>query len=909
MKKKKAKRAGASRALRQEKKKKEKLRVGYLCADLGEGRTRDLLPPFFSAYDRLHFEVYAYHTGTGGDTAVFSESAVLREVGACTPAAAAECIRADRIDLLVDLSLCTPDAFACSIMELRPAPCILSLADQCPPALADVLPAVEGARVLPFAYAPLQPVHTYTARTPLLDTGGPAIGFAGRLDGADAVLLVQLLTAFLSEMDAVHLVMPAEIAAGMTEEALAAITACGTERSSLTFVDVVPYEELDLVLGIGADFLDVCRAAEWGVPLLTAQELLRDGYAAALLAHLGIPAADSIAAAAAAAASLCADLPRLSRLHELLHWQLMDCFDAGAVVFSVERAYMRALMRVTEETAEGLSARLMHAEEARDWPLVIAAAHRLDGMEMLTPAQRMTLAWAYYFSGALMYAGRWARAAEGVSEERLGARLYLSVISPVPIDTPMETYKRAQEGLARIAAGLPAVPEVRTLLLKICADNGMFAEEPNTAQYALDYAAATDDIFMRRCYYGAALFKLNAVDVPAAEVYRTSLGYGGLFDEVQPYTHAGRRRKEKIRIGYISGDFCHHVMQYFIWPFLAGFDSDAFEVYAYSLGKKDQFADFFRTLVTVWRDVSDSKRDPERIARMIYEDEVDILFDLAGHTADSGLAALAWKPAPVQLSGLGYMATTGLPAVDYFVTDRYCDPEGSGSEAFYTEKLLRLTSQFCYNGFTSLPASTGTPARTRGYIQFVSFNQYAKLQDETLHAWRTIMERVPGARLLLKNRAYGKSGVAVMAHERLRRLGFDMSRVAFEAATRSYMERYLDADIALDTFPWPGGGTSCDALYMGVPVVSRYTARHSTRFTYSLLANIGLAELASERIEDYIETAVALAGDLDLLDALHRTLRARMQASPVMDQERYIREMEGYYREIWSAWEAGQQGV
>mgnify|MGYP000996210232 CR=1 FL=1 len=147
------------------------------------------------------------------------------------------------------------------------------------------------------------------------------------------------------------------------------------------------------------------------------------------------------------------------------------------------------------------------------------------------------------------------------------------------------------------------------------------------------------------------------------------------------------------------------------------------------------------------------------------------------------------------------------------------------------------------------------------------------------------------------------------AEERLARLGFDLDRILLEPATTDYMERYLDVDIALDTFPWPGGGTTCDALYMGVPVVSYYTDRHSTRFTYSLLANMGLAELASDRLEDYIETAAALAGNLDLLDALHRELRPRMKASPVMDQERYIREMEECYRAIWAQWNAEQADV
>ena len=171
------------------------------------------------------------------------------------------------------------------------------------------------------------------------------------------------------------------------------------------------------------------------------------------------------------------------------------------------------------------------------------------------------------------------------------------------------------------------------------------------------------------------------------------------------------------------------------------------------------------------------------------------------------------------------------------------------------------------------------------------------------------MERVPHSRLLLKNSSFGKRGIALAAQERFRQLGFDLNRVMFEEATRDYMLRYLDVDIALDTFPWPGGGTTCDALYMGVPVVSYYTERHSTRFTYSLLANVGLSDLASERMEDYVETAVALANDPGLLDALHRELRDRMKASPVMDQAHYIHEMEGCYRAIWAQWEAQEEDL
>ena len=906
MKKKKTKRRERKRTENAER----KIRLGYLSSDFGMGRTRDLLPAFFGAYNKLRFEIYAYYTGMGGDTALFSKEVTLRELGGVAPAEAAEIIRRDKIDLLVDLSLQMPDENICAIMEMHPAAHVISLADNCPRELAEVLPTVEGEELLPYCYTPFDPAHRYTYRAPLLDTGVPAIGVSGSLYEDGAAALRQMLSDLLARMPAVRLILPASIAEGLSAENFAQLAELGTEKSALDLVDELPYDEIDILLGIHVDLMDVCHAAEHGVPLLVAESLVDDRYAAMLMARLGLPTAVRVEDVGAQACALCADLPRLSQLHGLLHWHLLDAFDIGAIMFSVERAYDRVLVCGAAQEPEELAVRLAHAAGAQDWETVFHTAHMLDGLERLVPEQRMSLAWAYFFRDDLVLAGRWALAAEGVPWEREGARLYLSVISDTPPGTHLEIYERAQHGLALIDSGLPVVEDIPEKLFKVCADHGVFVcDSATVSSYSMAYSQRTTDLFMRRFYYGGGLFRLNAVDVPAREVYQKSLGYGALFADVQPYSHAGRRRKEKLRIGYISGDFCMHVMQYFIWPFLAGFDPDRFEVYAYSLGEEDQYTKFFRTLVTCWRDLSEHARDMEYVARVIYADEVDILFDLAGHTSNSGLAALAWKPAPVQLSGLGYMATTGLPAVDYFVTDHYCDPEGSGSESVYVEKLLRLTSQFCYNGYTSLPASEGTPARAKGYVQFASFNKYAKLQDEMLLAWRTILERVPNARLLLKNSAYGGRGIAVLAYDRLQRLGFDMSRVQFEGATSDYMLRYLDVDIALDTFPWPGGGTSCDALYMGVPVVSYYTERHSTRFTYSLLANIGLADLASEQLSDYVETAVALAGNLDLLDALHRELRPRMKASPVMDQERYIREMEEWYRAIWADWEAQQGSV
>lgn len=882
----------------------QKIRLGYLSADLGGGRLREWLPMFFTAYDAFRYEIYAYHTEIGGDSSRFAEKATVREVDTCTPEEVTELIRRDHLDLLVDLSLDAVSAHHAAVMQQRPAEHIVSLAEHIPAELAVRLPMVEGQEVFPYCYTQIEEKTAYTYRPPLLDTGIPTIGVSGSMTAGESSHFLELLSYLLPAIGDVHLVLPASIVGGLGAEDIEQIAACGSTGSSLDFVDDLSYDTLDVMLGLSVDLVDVCHAAEHGIPLITAEHLVRDRYAKKLLCQLELPPRCDVQGAAAACLALCADRERLSACHGLLRWRLFDFCDAGTLQFALERAYERVLAQGDGRSVAALSDELARAASVQNWSVVLAVAHQLDGHDALSAEQRMSLAWGYHFGGAAPLAARWAMSAQGLPVDREGARLYLSV-SGVEPGTLVGAFAYVQHGLKRIEEGLSVVPEVRTTLLKAYADHAPADSDAELAsQCAIAYAREAADPFLRRVYYGAGLLKLNAADVSAQEVYEKSLGYDALFADVRPYTHRGRRKKDKIRIGYISGDFRQHVMQYFIWPFLAGYDANAFDVYVYSLGKADQYTDFFKTLVTKWRDLASYEQDTVRIAREIHEDEVDILFDLAGHTGNTGLAALAWKPAPVQLSGLGYMATTGLRSVDYFVTDRYCDPAGSGSEALYVEKLLRLTSQFCYNGYTNLPASTGTPARGRGHIQFASFNQYQKLRDPVLRAWQKIMERVPQSRLLLKNNAYARPGVVQSAYERLQRLGFDMSRVQFECATKDYMWRYLDVDIALDTFPWPGGGTTCDALYMGVPVVSYYTERHSTRFTYSLLANIGLSDLASTSLSDYVETAVALAGNLDLLDALHRELRDRMKVSPVMDQERYIREMEECYRAIWNAWES-----
>lgn len=410
---------------------------------------------------------------------------------------------------------------------------------------------------------------------------------------------------------------------------------------------------------------------------------------------------------------------------------------------------------------------------------------------------------------------------------------------------------------------------------------------------ASQYAVTLRD----RCQmYASWLMMRHNIEEPWQGLVKDSVGINEILKDAKPYTHEKHPVHDKLRIGYISPDFRNNVMFYFAYQLLAGHTRNDFTIYAYYCGYiEDGFTEDIKQASDEWRHVADWSY--EEIAKQIYEDEIDILVDLAGHSAYSGLPAMAWKPAPIQISGLGYMSTTGLRTVDYLLTDEACNPMGKTSQLI--EQPLYLSSMFCYTGRIDVPEPQGTPCLQNGYITFGVFNRYQKVTDEMLQAWNFILQKVPKSRLLFKGEAFGDALLTDRVYHRLQALGFDMESILFENASADYMERYLDVDIALDTYPYTGGGTTCDALYMGVPVVARYGENQGARFALSVLKAAGLEDLAVETVEAYCEKAIALASDKVLLDALHKNLRNMVMRSRLMDTRNYVAEVEAAYRRIW----------
>lgn len=369
---------------------------------------------------------------------------------------------------------------------------------------------------------------------------------------------------------------------------------------------------------------------------------------------------------------------------------------------------------------------------------------------------------------------------------------------------------------------------------------------------------------------------------------------------IQPSVGVAER---KLRIGFLSPDFRRHVVLCFSYVLVTQYDHTRYEVYAYMLGPEDDYSDRIAQCVDGWRNLDGLA--PEVAARQIKADGIDILVDLAGHTRGGTLPILAWRPAPVQVSGIGYFASTGLQTVDYFLGDRYLDDVATA--AAFTETLLVLPdSHFCYRPLQTVPLAAQLPCRRKGYVTFGSFNNFTKVNDRVLACWRDILAAVPGSRLLLKASIFDSAEGREAAEARLLQAGLDLARVERRGISRDYLQEYADVDIALDTFPYPGGGTSCDALYMGVPLVTLKGTTHGGRFGYSLLQNLGLGELCAADEAEYVDRAVALARDSDLLQALHEQLRPLMQRSPLMAAERYSTAVGAAWQTIWARYQKAQ---
>ena len=404
--------------------------------------------------------------------------------------------------------------------------------------------------------------------------------------------------------------------------------------------------------------------------------------------------------------------------------------------------------------------------------------------------------------------------------------------------------------------------------------------------------------FLRLEEYSNAIFSANAIAGNQAEhlqalyaQYRATLAALG----ARPYAPR-RLRHRRLRIGYVSADLRRHAVAEYVRPLFEDYDRERFVPYIYARVKRpDDVTRALRSGQAHWREAQGWTF--RELAAQIHADEIDILFELGGHTAENALPVFAWRAAPVQICGIGYFNSTGLRETTGFLSDVFCAPEAHSP--YFTELLLRLPhSHFCYAPFAEFPAVTPPPCLVRGYPTFGCFNNFAKVNDAMLRIWRHILLALPEARLVLKHALFDSEEGRIATLARLGRLGLPLTRIELRGYGASYLQEYGEVDIALDPSPYPGGATTCEALMMGVPVVTLAGDRHGARFGVSFLANAGLPELIAADETAYVETAVQLARDARRLCRLRQELRGRMTHSPLMDRVGYMRELEALYERL-----------
>jgi len=325
-------------------------------------------------------------------------------------------------------------------------------------------------------------------------------------------------------------------------------------------------------------------------------------------------------------------------------------------------------------------------------------------------------------------------------------------------------------------------------------------------------------------------------------------------------------------------------------------DRDRFQICCYSAGgAPDALTAKLRSFAYAWRDVS--KIDDAQLAKLIYDDQIDVLVDLSMHSGGSRLPAFAYKPAPVQMTYLGYAGTTGLHAIDYRVTDVYLDRPDL-PDAPFVEKPIRLRTHWCFQAPENVPHVSPLPAVRNGFVAFGCLNNFGKVNLEVLGLWREILQAVPDSRLRLhayegphRQRTKDFFAASGIAPDRISFTGF--------LPADQYFQQYHSIDIALDPFPFAGATTTCDALYMGVPVITMPGSTPLSRAGVSILSNAGFSQLIANGSEDYVQRAVGLTRDLASLGGLRQSMRNRMQQSTLMNAPAFARDVENAFRQSW----------
>ena len=890
----------------------KKIRIGYLSADFHASVTAVFCYPFFKAYDRRNFEVYVYAKGEvdniSRDLAQYVD--VWRNVDNLDSERTAAVVYADGVDILFDPSghnknNCLP------VFAYKPAPVQISglgyvdttglaamdyfLTDEYvdPPGVNDRY-FVEKLLRLPhshFCYTYLSKPFTQEL-APCLRKGYITFGTLNKFAKVTDKMLT-LWSEILRKVPDACLYLKGSAFDHHLSRSVACkrLQAAGIDlkRVTLSGFDghyMQAYNEIDIALDTYPypGGTTTCDALYAGVPVVTlVGESHNQRFGYSLLKNMKMD--ECIAYNAAEYVDICVSLAknkeRLAGLRQFIarRWRMSPMMNMGMYMADVESAYRKVLgYKDAKLTEEDIIYWLEQGE---------IGAQRLCYM-IRQELEEAVGTWRVRLLCYLADAARQARDVQ-LAYQSFGeaVKLWKELSEKEKNTFHPGWYSNMQAGLGKTALELGCYETAISA----------YTEQARMANSDKEKLSALSSVIMARHFIEDGTEKLT----------ETQIEYAGRVNKFPSWpgkvsSKCSKTEKRKIRVGYISPDFRNHALFPCIYGLFAAYSKEDFTVIGYQLNEyADGFTDSLRACAAQWREVGNFTY--RQIAEQIRADKIDILVDLAGHSANSGLPVLAYRPAGIQISGLGSLCHTGIEAVDYFITDCVVDPQENWSQTVTTnEKPLYLPSHFSYAGRSDLSASTGAPCLEQGFLQFGVFQRYSKINEEMLVLWQQILTLVPNSRLLIKNLDFVSDTVTLMAYEKWQKMGLPMDRIDLEVGDADYMERMLTIDIMLDTYPYTGGRTTMDALYMGVPVITRYGKRRNTRFGLSILKNIGLGELAVADSAEYVKRAVGLANDRELLDVLHKKLRGLVENSPLAPAK-YMTYLENAYRQMVNHYE------
>ena len=467
----------------------------------------------------------------------------------------------------------------------------------------------------------------------------------------------------------------------------------------------------------------------------------------------------------------------------------------------------------------------------------------------------------------------------------------------------LKRYDAAIDGYDRALAVRPNYAKALNNRGNALKDQGRLEEAVVSYRRALavkpDYSDAHSNLLFAQHY----MHRISNAEL-LAEARR--FGETLLGNEIRKPHLNDRSQTRRLRIGYVSGNFRSHPVGFFLAAVLESHNRDVVEVFCYTNGQKiDRMTNRLRGSADAWRNIVGMSDDAA--AAMIFEDRIDILVDLAAHTSYNRLPMFALRPAPIQVSWLGSPGPTGVSAIDYKLMDKFA--VRPGEDHWYTEKVVRLPhARFCYSPPDYAPSLVDPPSLRRGFVTFGSFNNIAKVGPEVVKLWAAVLLAVPKSRLLVKWRSLDDEATRRRFSDAFASAGVDESRLVLQGHSphAELMTQYEDIDIALDTFPYSGGLTTCEAFWMGVPVVTFTGDAAASRHVLGAFYDLGLSDCVANSGDQYLERASALARDPARLSALRRSLRTNMTVSPLGDGKRFTAALERAYEVMWGRWRCGE---